>query len=247
LAVRSLILLALLALGAATIAAQTPTPTPTPPSTPRQIRPRNESSTPKRVPTLALEVGVVTPVVEGVKRASASTVCAGDKVLLRATTSEPNIPPSSYAWVSSGGKIVGEGAEVYLDTTGLPPGDYHITAVAHYRGIGVCDADCSAYDSKTIRISPCPPLIICFTSPVITVTPETRTIQPGEAVAFTASEVSGGQGYGRLTYRWKSSAGDITGQGTTARLDTTGVAPSTTIEVSVAASSPIATPAAQRA
>src|SRR5207247_511697 len=54
------------------------------------------------------------------------------------------------------------------------------------------------------------------------------------------SEVSGGQGYGRLTYTWKSSAGEITSQGTSARLDTTGVAPGAVIEVSVAVQSEFA-------
>lgn len=238
LAVRISTLFIILALSAASIAAQTPTPTPS--QTPRQPKSRNEASTPNRVPTLALEVGSVTPIVTGVKRASVQIVCPGDKILLRATTSDPNTTPSSYDWISTGGQIVGQGAQVFLDTTGLAPGDYHITATASYAGVGVCNGDCTAYDSKTIRVSVCPPLIICFTSPVITVTPGMRMVQPGEAVTFTASEVSGGQGYGRLTYTWKSSAGEIVGNGTSARLDTTGVTPGTAIEVSVAVQSEFA-------
>ena len=238
LAVRISTLLIILALSAASIAAQTPTPTPN--QTPRQPKSRTEASAPNRVPTLTLEIGSVTPVVAGVKRASVQTVCAGDKVMLRATPSDLSVAPSSYDWISTGGKIIGQGAQVFLDTTGLPPGDYYITATASYLGSGVCNGDCTAYDSKAIRISECPPMIICFTSPVITVTPGMRTVQPGEAITFTASEVSGGQGYGRLTYNWKSSAGEIVGQGTSARLDTTGVAPGTAIEVSVAVQSEFA-------
>lgn len=240
LAVRISILLAILMFSAVSIAAQTPTPTPspTPRQTPRQLKPRTE--TPNRVPTLALEVGPVTPLVTGVKRASVQTVCAGDKVLLRATTSDPDTAPASYDWISTGGQLIGQGAQVFLDTTGLPSGDYHVTASASYAGAGVCNGDCTAYDSKTIHVSECPPLIICFTSPVITVTPGTRTVQPGEVVTFTASEVSGGQGYGKLTYSWKSSAGEIIGNGTSARLDTTGVASGTPIEVGVAVQSEFA-------
>ncbi len=233
LAVRISTLLVILVFSAVSIAAQTSTPTtsPTPRQTPRQLKPRNE--TPNRVPTLALEVGAVTPVVTGIRRASVQTVCAGDKVLLRATTSDPDTTPASYDWISTGGQLIGQGAQVVLDTAGLPPGDYHVTASASYAGAGVCNGDCTAYDSKTIRISECPPLMICFTSPVITVTPGMRTVQPGEAVTFNASEVFGGQGYGRLTYTWKTSGGEIVGQGTSARLDTSSVLPGAMIEISV--------------
>jgi hypothetical protein len=232
------LVLMMLALGAVAISAQTPPP---PEQARPKLKPRSEAQTPKpQLPTLALEVGAVTPVVAGVTRAWVTTICVGDRVLLRARVSDPDVPPTRYAWVSSGGQIIGEGAEVYLDTTDLPPGEYHVTAQAIYRGIGACGGDCSAYDSTTIRVSPCPPQIICFTSPVITVTPETRTAQAGDAVTFTASEVSGGQGYGDVTYVWTSSAGEITSQGTRARLDTTGVAPETVIEVNVTALTDVA-------
>ena len=242
-ALRILTLLAMLALSAIATAAQTPVPSPSP--TPRQTsrqpnKPRNEEATPNRAPALTLEVGAVTQLVAGVKRASAETACPGDHVVLRANIADPNSPPNSYSWISTGGKIVGEGPQVVLDTTGLAPGTYYVTAAASYRGIGACNGDCTAYDSKAIRVSECLPLIVCFTSPVITLTPERRTVQPGEVVNFTASEVSGGQGYGKLTYTWKSSGGEIVGHGTTARLDTTGVIPGGVIEVGVSVQSEFA-------
>jgi hypothetical protein len=224
-AVRILTALLTLALGAVSVAAQTP----------RQVKTRSATTAANRVPSLTLEVGAVIPVVEGVKRASGATVCAGDKVSFRAAISDPNHQPMHYAWLSTGGRIIGEGAEVVLDTTDLPPGDYHITAVALYPARAECSGNCMAYDTKTIRISPCPPLVICFTSPVLALTPDTRTVQTGEAVTFVTPGVSGGQGYGQVTYVWQSSAGEISGNGTTARLDTTGVAPETVIEVSVTA------------
>ena len=205
----------------------------------RQVKPRNQAPISNRVPTLTLVVGSVTHVVEGVTRTSAATVCAGDRVPLRASTADPD-KSIRYAWISTGGQIVGEGPEVVLDTTGLTPGDYHVTAAATYPGSAVCTGDCTAYDTATIRVSNCPPLIVCFTTPVLAVTPESRTVQAGEVVTFTTLGVSGGQGYGRVTYSWKSSVGEIIGNGTSARLDTTGLAPQTVIEVGVTATSEFA-------
>lgn len=217
--------LLLLVLAAAQVAAQRSRP----------VKSAHPAAAQPQPPALTLEVGAVTPVVQGVKRASVQTVCAGDKVPFRALISDANITPERYAWAATGGQIVGEGAQVYLDTTDLTPGDYHVTAVAYFGSNGPCNNECASYDTKTIRISPCPPSIVCFTSPTLTIAPETRRVQPGEAVTFTTTVVSGGQGYGQVNYVWSSSAGTITGQGTTARLDTTGVAPEMTIEVAVTA------------
>ncbi len=191
----------------------------------------------KKPPALTLEVATVTPLVTKVKRTSASTAGGGDQVVLRASSADPSIKPSRIAWATTGGKIIGAGQEVILDTTGLPAGAYHVTAQVFYAGLGICNGDCSAWDTKTVRVTECPPDIICFTSPVITVAPESSTVEACQSVAFKASEVSGGQGYGQVSYIWSSSAGKLTFDGTTARLDTCGVAPGTEIEVTVKATS----------
>ncbi len=217
------VILLLLTLSVAPISAQTS----------RRIKTGGKRLTSAQVPLLTLEIGSVVPRTEGVKRSSVRTVCAGDQVPLRARLSEAPNSQKQYAWTSSSGQIIGQGEEVLFDTTGLTPGDYHITAQVSYRSSGVCGGDCTAYDSKTIRVSSCPPLTICFLSPELKVTPETSTVQPGEAVALSTSGPEGGQGYGSLTYVWRSSAGMIFGQGPQARLDTTGVAPETRIEVTV--------------
>lgn len=206
----------------------------------RSVEPQARNLTAKKPPTLTLEVGTVMPVAEKVKRASSSTVCGGDQVVLRARSADPSIKPTRLAWVATGGKIIGDGEEVIFDTTGLPPGSYHVTAQVFYAGLGICNGDCSAWDTKTVRVTECPAEIICFTSPVIAVTPETRTVNPCESVAFSVAEVTGGQGYGKVTYTWSSSAGKITSEGLTAKLDTCDVAPGTEIEVKVKATSEFA-------
>ncbi len=205
---------------------------------PREAQVRNLA--PKKPPTLTLEVTEVTPVTEKVKRASERTVCAGDRVVLRVRSAEPNITPSKYAWVATGGKIIGDGAEVIFDTTGLPAGDYHITGEALYAGLGECSGDCAAYDTKTVRVTECAPAIICFTSPAVVVTPDVKKIKACESVTFNATEVTGGQGFGQVAYTWKTTAGKLTTDGLTARLDTCGVAPGTEIEVTVKALSEFA-------
>lgn len=189
----------------------------------------------RKPPALSLEIGEVTPIVAKVKRASAGTVCAGDQVSVRIRSEDPNVKPTRYAWVATGGRVIGEGEEIIFDTTNLPPGAYHITAQALYTGLGVCNGDCTAYDTKTIRVTECPPEIICFTSPVLSVSPESRTVKPCEKVTFRVSEVTGGQNYGAVNYTWSSSAGRITSGGTTATLDTCDLAPGTEIEVTVRA------------
>src|SRR5207244_8214566 len=117
------------------------------------------------------------------------------------------------------------GANVTFDTSGLAPGDYTITAQVD-DGCG-----CVAFDTKTIRVENCPPLKVCF-NPTLDVTPATTRVDQGQAVSLSTSGVTGGENYGNVTYTWTASAGQISGSGTSARLDTTGAATGSTITVS---------------
>lgn len=192
------------------------------------VNDREPAVLPNQPPTVALEVGSVTAVATNVVRASASTVCVGDTVALAARASDPDGDTLLYRWTTSGGRITGEGANVTFDSTGLAPGDYTVTVEVD-DGCG-----CVAFDSKTVRVENCPPNIICF-GPSLDVTPASSTVNAGEAVNFSTSGVSGGQNYGNVTYNWTTSAGTIQGSGLSARLDTTGVAPGTTINVNLTA------------
>ena len=191
---------------------------------------REEPIVPNQPPTVTLEVGAVTAVATNVERTSPATVCVGDTVALRASASDPDGDTLLYSWTTTGGRIVGDGPTVSFDSAGLAPGDYTVTVQVD-DGCG-----CVAFDSKTVRVATCPPSIRCF-NPNIDVTPASSTVEAGQAVDFSTPGVTGGQNYGNVTYSWTASAGTITGSGTSARLDTTGVPGGTSIDVRVAASS----------
>lgn len=185
---------------------------------------------PNQPPTVALEVGAVTAVAANVVRASAQTVCQGDRVALRANASDPDGDTLLYSWQSTGGRIVGEGATTTFDTAGLSPGEYSVTVQVD-DGCG-----CVAFDTKTIRVTNCVPPLVCFDSN-LTVSQDRSAVRSGEVINFSTPGVSGGQNYGNVSYAWTASAGTITGSGTSARLDSTGVTDGTTIQVRVVATS----------
>ena len=191
---------------------------------------REEPILPNQPPTVALEVGAVTAVAPRVRRASAATVCVGDTVALRATASDPDGDTLLYSWQTTGGRIVGDGTNVTFDSAGLSPGQYTVTVQVD-DGCG-----CVSFDTKTVTVEACPPLTVCFNSN-LDVTPASSTVNAGEAVNFQTPGVTGGEEYGNVTYAWTASAGTITGSGTSARLDTTGVSPGTSIDVRVTATS----------
>ena len=191
---------------------------------------RKEPPKPNNPPTVSLGLGAVTQGASDVQRESAATVCAGDRVALNASASDPDGDTLLYSWNTSGGRIIGDGANAAFDTTGLAPGEYTITVQVD-DGCG-----CVAYDSKTIRVTNCPPLALCF-DPNMSVTADKTSIEAGEAVNFSTNGVTGGRNYGDVKYEWSATAGTIAGNGLTARLDTTGVAPGTNISVTVKAMS----------
>lgn len=197
-----------------------------------RVNKREEPILPNQPPTVNLALGGVTPGVSDVLRSAANTVCAGDKVALTATASDPDGDTLLYSWTSTGGRIVGDGANTAFDTTGLAPGDYTITVEVN-DGCG-----CVAFDSKTIRVEACPPLTVCF-GPNCDLTASSTSVDPGEKVNLSSSGVTGGRNYGAVTYSWSSSAGTISGSGLSATLDTTGVTGGTTIEVTLRATSEV--------
>jgi PKD domain len=185
---------------------------------------------PNQPPAVSLAVGPITVGSADLLRASASTVCVGDKVALNATASDPNGDPLLYSWNSSGGQVIGQGVGVQFDTTGLEPGDYTVTVEVNDGRGGV------ASDSKTIRVEACPPLTVCF-GPSLDVTAVPPTVDPGEKINVSTPGVSGGRNFGAVRYEWSATGGTITGGGVTALLDTTGARPGSTIDISVRATS----------
>ena len=58
-------------------------------------------------------------------------VTVGESLQITATGFDADTDPLSYSWTSTGGQVVGSGESVTFDTTGLPPGQYTIRAVAN--------------------------------------------------------------------------------------------------------------------
>ena len=74
--------------------------------------------------------------------ADRSSVFTGEKVRITTNASDPDGDPLTYTWRANAGKIVGGGAAVDFDTTGLAPGNYTVTVrVDDGRGGA---ADCSS-------------------------------------------------------------------------------------------------------
>ena len=82
--------------------------------------------------------------------ADRSSVFAGEKVHITTNASDPDGDPLTYSWRANAGQIVGNGAAVDFDTTGLAPGNYSVTVrVDDGRGGA---ADCSS----TVEVKPVP-------------------------------------------------------------------------------------------
>jgi hypothetical protein len=126
----------------------------------------------------------------------------------------------TYSYTPSGGRIVGQGANVTWDLSGVRAGTYTIT-VGVDDGCGICGQT----KTQTIEVKECDD---CFTElvcncPTLSVTGPSGTVQPGESMTFTAN-VSGGT-QENITFNWSVSQGTISsGQGTPSiTVDTTGL------------------------
>ena len=82
--------------------------------------------------------------------ADRSSVFAGEKVHITTNASDPDGDKLAYTWRANAGQIVGNGAAVDFDTSGLAPGNYAVTVrVEDGRGGA---ADCSS----TVEVKPVP-------------------------------------------------------------------------------------------
>jgi hypothetical protein len=197
----------------------------------KPAKPEAKKLKPRSVPTLQLENGIVIGKADGYKRASGQSVCAGDKIAFTPRVSGiENAGELPIKWTLSGGRGATDALGRYvLDTTGLGPGTYTITAevAVPYKE---CEGNCTAYDSKSFAVAPCP---TCFVTPTLTLSSETKFINPGEIINVCSSPVSGGNHYGTLVPTWTTTAGKISGDASCAKLDTTGVPFGSSVQVSL--------------
>jgi hypothetical protein len=141
-------------------------------------------------------------------RPKAGQTC-NDSTSVNVTTTavDPENDVLTYNYTVSGGRIVGTGANVSWDVSGLAPGTYTITAGVD-DGCGLCGKT----QTQTITIAECDCERICE-CPTLSVNGPAGVTLPGDAMTFTASAVGGSQQ--NLTYNWTVSAGTIeSGQGT---------------------------------
>jgi outer membrane protein OmpA-like peptidoglycan-associated protein len=134
-------------------------------------------------------------------------VYAGEPVT--ATASGSNFKPKhmvKYNWNGTGVKVAGSDASTQIDTTGLQPGSYGVTAsLSDGRKNGV--ASCSA---RFIVKQPHPPVISCSSNPA--------SVQVGGTSTITS--IARSPDGRRLTYNYATSAGDISGNDASATLNT---------------------------
>ncbi len=154
--------------------------------------------------------------------ASPTEVFPGDPV--NATISTQYFNPKhtlTYKWGSAGAKVSGTGTSASVDTTGLAPGSYTVTATATDEKEKKNNvASCSA--GFTVKARPnYPPTASCSASP------GSIAINQSATVSITASSPENRP----LTYAWTSTGGQLTGNGTSATLVATNADAGSTITV----------------
>jgi len=127
-------------------------------------------------------------------------------VSVTTTAVDPENDILTYNYTVSGGRIVGSGANVTWDLSGVAPGSYTITAGVD-DGCGLCGQT----QTQTVTVAECNCVRICQCATVSLSGPAGITA-PGETMTFTASVTPGTYD---PTYNWTVSAGTIeSGQGT---------------------------------
>lgn len=138
-------------------------------------------------------------------------VMAGEPV--HATATAANFAKNrtlTYTWNSSGGKASGSGTAAAVDTAGMAPGSYNVSVQVSDGKKG--SANCSA--SFTIKEPPKhPPQLSCSANPA--------TVRSGEASTINCTCTSPDNR--SLSYSWNASAGQVSGSGASATLDTAGL------------------------
>lgn len=165
---------------------------------------------PANVEDIALDsVTVVLPCAPGTQ--SKSGGCKDDQVIgVRTNARDPENATLTYNYTVSGGRIVGQGANVNWDLSGVRTGTYTITAAVD-DGCGFCGKTVT----KTVTVSQCTDCETPCSCPTLSISGPTDLVPSGGTATFTAS-VSGGTQDG-VTYNWSVSNGTIvSGQGTSA-------------------------------
>jgi len=141
-----------------------------------------------------------------------SDVFADESVTATATGSNFNPKRTvTYSWNGTGVKVTGNYASTQIDTTGLQPGSYQVSANlsdGSKQGVASCMA---MFNVKTPR----PPVIACSSDP--------GTVRTGGSATIRSNASSPDNR--RLTYSYSASAGNVSGADASAELSTRGAPP----------------------
>src|SRR6185369_5021884 len=151
-----------------------------------------------------------------------SEVMVGEPV--KATVATSNFNPKhtlTYNWTSTGGKVSGSDTTATIDTTGMAGGSYTVTShVSDAKMKKNGDATCTA--NFTVKEPPKnPPTMTCSANPA--------SVQTGSPATVTCT-CSSPDGVPVTVAGWNATAGTLSGEGSTATLNTTG-APAGSITV----------------
>jgi len=149
-----------------------------------------------------------------------SEVMVGEPITATVAVSKFNPKHTvTYAWSANGGQITGKDTTAQIDTNGVAPGSYTVTAHAtDAKEKKNNEASCSA--SFTVKPLPPknPPTMSCSASPT--------NVQAGASVTINCS-CSSPDGVPVSVANWTASSGNISGSGNSATLDTAGTSPGT--------------------
>jgi hypothetical protein len=130
--------------------------------------------------------------------------CTEDNLNIKVNTFSKDAEKNNlkYYYTVTGGKIIGEGANVIWNFSETRPGKYTITA-----SVGKDNIIYGKTVTKTIDLEECPECYIPCECPTINVSGPTKPIKAGDSFIVTA-KVSGGS-QDSVEYRWKITDGKI--------------------------------------
>jgi outer membrane protein OmpA-like peptidoglycan-associated protein len=145
-------------------------------------------------------------------------VLVGEPITATVAASNFNLKHTvTYAWSGTGGQVTGKDTTAQIDTTNAAPGSYTVTArVTDAKEKNNNEASCSA----NFTVKPLPPK----NPPTVSISASPTSLQAGGTVNLSAS-CSSPDSVGVSVANWTASSGAVSGSGSSATLNTTGVAP----------------------
>jgi outer membrane protein OmpA-like peptidoglycan-associated protein len=145
-------------------------------------------------------------------------VLVGEPITATATASNFNPKHTvTYSWSGNGGQVTGKDNGATIDTNGAAPGNYTVTAkVTDPKANKNNEATCTA----NYTIKPLPPK----NPPTMSLSANPTDLVPGGTVNLSAN-CSSPDGVPVSVANWTTTTGTVSGNGTSAALDTTGLPP----------------------